>query len=220
MAPRNNVRLLVLSLTLALLFFAGFPSLDVAAAPASEGVALPDLATFAISVLDGNPDILKGVYVEDVMAFPVIQQPFAAFVSEQPGTVTQFGMASSYGVTGLLAHNFLSGALFFHLEPGQSVNLIYGDGDIDTYWVTDILRYQATSPNSIYSGFVDLRTGKGTDAEGMFRKVYMGKDQVTFQTCIAKDGVGSWGRLFIIASSDPDQVEQAKLEARQLAVLE
>jgi hypothetical protein len=219
MAPRNNVRLLGLSLTLALVFFAGFPSQAVSAAPSPEGVAIPDLATFAISVLDGNPDVLKGVYVEDVMAFPVVQQPYAAFVSEQPGTVTQFGMASSYGVTGLLAHNFLGGTAFFYLEQGQVVNLIYGDGGIDTYVVTDVLRFQATSPNSVYSGFVDLRTGKGTDAEGMFRKVYMGEDQVTFQTCIAKDGLGSWGRLFIIASSDPEKITQARLEARQLAVL-
>jgi len=220
MAPKNNVRFLLLSLALALCIGAAFPNQIATAAPAPDGVAIPDLATFAISVLDGNQDVLKGVYVEDVMAFPVVQQPYAAFVSDQPETVTQFGMASSYGVIGLLAHNFLGGATFFDLEQGQSVNLIYGDGDIDTYWVTDILRYQATSPNSIYSGFVDLSTGKGTDAEGMFRKVYMGEDQVTFQTCIAKDGVGSWGRIFIIASSDPEKVQQAKLEARQLAVLE
>jgi hypothetical protein len=54
-------------------------------------------------------------------------------------------------------------------------------------------------PESTYSQFIDLATGKGTDAEGVFRKVYMGDGHLTFQTCIAKDGQLSWGRLFVVA---------------------
>jgi hypothetical protein len=37
-------------------------------------------------------------------------------------------MPSKYGVTGLLAHNYLSGRHFFGLEIGDIVQLVYGDG--------------------------------------------------------------------------------------------
>src|SRR3972149_5225582 len=63
-----------------------------------------------------------------------------------------------------------------------------------TYWVNRLYRSQATPPESPYSQFIDLDTGKGTDAEGVFRKVYMGDGHVTFQTCIERDGELSWGR--------------------------
>jgi hypothetical protein len=183
------------------------------AAPGGESAAVPSLSTFADSINDGNRKVLRGVHVDGILALPIVQQPYSMFVSKEPGTVTQLAMAQAYGVTGLLAHNWLSGEAFFGLEVGQRVHLIYGDGRIISYWVSDIQRYRATIPKSSYSGFVDLETGKGNDAEGVFRRVYTGEDHVTFQTCIAKDGELSWGRLFVIAeASEPPIVASTRRE--------
>jgi hypothetical protein len=33
----------------------------------------------------------------------------------------------------------------------------------------------------------------------VFTKIYAVKDRLVLQTCIAKDGIDSWGRLFVIA---------------------
>jgi hypothetical protein len=38
----------------------------------------------------------------------------------------------------------------------------------------------------------------------MFKRVYFGDRHLTFQTCIAKDGEASWGRLFVIAVPKPE----------------
>lgn len=199
MAPRSlDRRLFSLALVLVILTSA-VPLYAASAAPAADAAAIPDLRTFTETVMDGNAKMLRGIYVDGVFAYPVVQQRYSMQVSEVPGTLTQFGWPSSYGVTGILAHNWLTGMDFFQLRVGQKVHLVYGDGRTETYWVNRMLRYQATDPNSTTSQFIDLETGKGTDAEGVFRKVYMGNGHVTFQTCIAQDGELSWGRLFVIA---------------------
>jgi hypothetical protein len=79
------------------------------------------------------------------------------------------------------------------------IQLVYGDGRIETYQVTHIYRYRATSPNSVSSDFVDLDTQKTLTASELFKKVYKGSRHVTFQTCISQDGNASWGRYFVIA---------------------
>ncbi len=170
------------------------------ALPAEPG--FPSLLDFTATVAGGPADTVTGVYVSEVLALPVIQQPADnyGYVSEQVGVVTQFRLAASYGVTGLLAHNFASGALFFELAPGQRVHVILGDGSAKEYQVSEILRYQALQPFSTASDFVDLATGEQLTAGQVFARAYMGGDQVTFQTCIASGGIGSWGRLFVIAT--------------------
>ncbi len=80
------------------------------------------------------------------------------YVSTVDNTLTQFGEASQFGNVGLLAHNYLSGNFFFQLTTGMVIQLVYGDGRIETYQVTHIYRYRATSPNSVSSDFVDLDT--------------------------------------------------------------
>jgi hypothetical protein len=199
MAPRSFTRRLsVLSFLLVFLTSAALP-LTASAAPASDVAAIPDLTTFTASVINGNRKVLRGIHVEGLFAYPVVQQGYSMEVSELPATLTQFGWASSYGVTGILAHNWLTGADFSRLRVGQKIHLVYGDGRTEAYWVNHLYRYQATIPESTYSQFIDLETGKGNDAEGVFRKFYMGSGHVTFQTCIAKDGQLSWGRLFVVA---------------------
>lgn len=164
-------------------------------------VVLPTLADFSKSVQNGKADVLRGVYVNDVLALPIIQQPAGnpGYVSNNDGEVTQFGMPAKYGNVGLLAHNTLSGKFFSGLAVGQEVRLVYGDGKTEIFVITEVLRYQALQPTSPYSSFRNLNKDETLNAEQMFKRVYFGDRHVTFQTCIESDGVSSWGRLFVIA---------------------
>lgn len=158
---------------------------------------------FVRTVKNGTPNILVGVYVPDVFALPVLQQPAnnPGFVSTQQNSVTQFAAASQFGTKGLLAHNYLSGAQFFQIELNKVFYLIYGDGSTKSYIVSAIKRYQALQPDSPTSNFVDLQNpGAVISAADLFSRIYARKDQVVFQTCIEKDGNSSWGRIFVIAA--------------------
>jgi hypothetical protein len=162
---------------------------------------LPLLSIFVSQVKNGQSNQLRGVYVPEILAFPVVQQPKRnnGFVSLKQNIVTQFGLASQFGSTGLLAHNNLAGSSFSQLETGQKIYLIYGDGKISTFIVTEIMRYQALKPNSTSSKFIDLKTNDLLKATEVFSNVYDRKGQVIFQTCISKGDELSWGRLFVIA---------------------
>ena len=163
--------------------------------------SLPSLPNFIENVANGNPDTLRGIYVEGVMAYPIIQQPmgYPGYVSEEAATVTQFSIASEVGNIGLLAHNFLAGADFSLLEPGDTIILIYGDGHTQGFLVSEIQKYQALKPLSPYSDFRDLESDSRLTAEQLFNQVYRGEFHLTLQTCIENEGNESWGRLFIIA---------------------
>ncbi len=145
-------------------------------------------------------DVAK-VSVKSVFEYEVVQQPKnnPAFVSEEKGKLTQFRMASQYGSLGLLAHNYLAGAPFEKVKVGDIVNVTYADGSVRQFKVESILRYQALTPNSPYSKFVDLKTNKTLTATDVFLATYGVKDRLVLQTCIEKDKEPSWGRLFIIA---------------------
>lgn len=163
--------------------------------------ALPDYKSFFESVQNGEKGILRGVYVPGVLALPIVQQPVGnpGFVSQNNDEITQFSMAAEVGNVGLLAHNYLSGTVFFNISVGQEVRLIYGDGAVEYYIVDQIFQYQALQPYSPNSNFRDLETNLTITAEELFRLVYRGERHVTFQTCIEANGIGSWGRIFIIA---------------------
>jgi hypothetical protein len=209
MAPRTNTRRFILipstairsGISLFLLVVLAFLPHAVAAAPLADSATLLDLSSFSLSVQNGDRNVLRGVYVEGHFALPVVQQPSsnAGYVSTTDNTVTQFGLASQFGSVGLLAHNFLSGQYFFQLMPGMMIQLIYGDGHIERFQVTHIYQYQATSPYSVYSDFIDLDTLEYLTGNALFTKVYMGPRHVTFQTCITYDGNSSWGRFFVVA---------------------
>jgi len=157
---------------------------------------------FVSKVADGAAGIVRGVYSENIFALQVIQQPTgqAGFVSKIEGVVTQFSMPNKYSVTGLLAHNYISGRHFFGLGIGDIVKLVYGDGEIKEYRIEDIQKYQALQPDSINSQFLDLNTGEELSATQLFKRVYMGNSHLTLQTCIQEGSEDSWGRLFIIAN--------------------
>jgi len=159
------------------------------------------LRNFVKEVNTGSSAI-AGVYVRGTLALQVIQQPSgnAGWVSESDNAITQFGMASNFNTTGLLAHNTHAGAEFFDLKVGQTVVVVKGNGEISKYRVDAIQEYQALQPTNPYSNFVDLDTNQTLTATDLFYKVYTGSHHITFQTCIEKDGEYSWGRLFVIAT--------------------
>jgi hypothetical protein len=166
------------------------------------GAALPDFAKFTKTVQNQEANALRGVYVPGILALPIAQQPAgnAGYVSSQAGEVTQFGMATQFGNVGLLAHNHLSGSDFSNLTAGQEVRLVYGNGAVEYFEITQVLKFEALEPNNPYSSFRDLSNDEFLTAAQLFKKVYGGERHVTFQTCIANAESLSWGRLFVLAT--------------------
>jgi hypothetical protein len=197
---KQNIRF-TLNLSLLLCTLATLLLNPISTLAMGNHAALPTFTDFSQAVQNGQADILRGVYVNNVLALPIIQQPTsnAGFVSRNDGEVTQFRMASKFGNVGLLAHNHLAGKNFSNLAVGQEVIMIYGDGSVEHFIVTEVLQYQAMQPYSPYSEFRDLSNDTKLTAEQMFKKVYFGDRHVTFQTCIEAEGNLSWGRLFVIA---------------------
>jgi hypothetical protein len=164
--------------------------------------AIPDFPAFYNPIQNGEADALRGVYVSNVLALPIVQQPDndPYYVSSHDGEATQFSIASQYGNIGLLAHNNLSGKSFSKLSVGQEVELVYGDGRVEDFIVTKVLRFQALQPQSQQSSFLDLDNSETLSANQMFNRVYTGSRHLTFQTCIKANGNASWGRLFVVAT--------------------
>ena len=165
---------------------------------------IPLLSDFVAALKNGQPQQIVGVYVANLLALRVVQQPQndPTFVSSTPGAATQFGMAAQYGTVGLLAHNYLSGEVFFSLGLGQEVDVIYGDGSLARYSVLALRHFQALKPLDPASDFIDLDDQAGTRVsnDSLFQDIYAAGSRVVFQTCILANGNPSWGRLFVIAT--------------------
>lgn len=162
------------------------------------------LSSFITSVQNWETNGIVGVYVQDVLAQPVVQQPAGdyAYISLDKDQVTQFLLAQA-PVVGLIAHNHLAGNKFSMLTTGQSIYLVFGTGRTAHYQINQVTRYQALDPASPTSDFMDLATGQYISAAQLFAQYYLGQDHITLQTCINKDGNDNWGRLLIVA--DPVQ---------------
>ena len=162
---------------------------------------LAAITEFVASIKDGNGNLIRGLYAANRFALKVIQQPVNdySFVSTREGEVTQFQLAAKYGTIGFLAHNFLSGSFFSKLELGDVIQVVYGDGRVDQFKIQKILQYQALQPTSPKSQFVNLSGGQVISAAQLFKEVYSNKDQLVLQTCLEKNGVDTWGRVFLIA---------------------
>lgn len=210
MAPKKNkaVGLFIHIIELTIITFSLFLNPASVKADGVGELSLPDFSSFVESVKGGDAGTLRGVYVSNVMSFPVIQQPIGnpGYVSPDPDVITQFSMASEVGNVGLLAHNHLAGQAFTNLDVGHEVRLVYGDGRVEYFIVTQTLEYQALQPYSPYSDFRNLETNQTISAEDLFREVYRGDRHITFQVCIEADGVDAWGRLFVIAQPKPDPI--------------
>ena len=147
-------------------------------------------------------DVLRELYIDNLITLQIVQQPVgnSNFVTQLSNSVTEYKTASDFGTVGLLAHNYLAGQYFFHISPGQEIELVYEDNRTKSFVVTDIQRYQALLPNSPSSDFTDLSTGETFTASQLFKKVYKNQTgHLVLQTCIKAQQNPSWGRLFIIA---------------------
>jgi hypothetical protein len=167
----------------------------------TEAASPPSLADFIQHVSDGRGDLVRGFYVSGVTALRVVTQPLGdpGFISAEDGTATLFQGTSAFGVTGLLAHNFLSGREFFRLKAGQMLSVIYGDGQVRHYKVSKIDDFQRLSINDLRSNFLELSSGLERTADQVFADFYQGEPHLTLQTCIERDGEWSWGVRFIKA---------------------
>ncbi len=167
--------------------------------------ALPSLAAFVAALQREHypPAAVVGLYIPGVLAARVVEQPQGqdGFVAAVPNAVTRFRLASRYyGTLGFLAHNTLAGAAFFHLKAGDVFYVIRGDGSVEAYLVMQLVRYRALQPDSPYSAFVDLATGEHLTVVEAFRRTYGGvQGGAVLQTCIARGGKTTWGRLFVLA---------------------
>jgi len=176
---------------------------EIVAQPDSHDYGL-DLDFFVQAVINGRPNQVVGVYIPETLALPIRQQPDNDnnFVSTEPEVITQFRAAERFNTIGLLAHNYLAGQRFYDIQPNETVILIYGDGSLRYYEVSTVQKYQALSPNSPQSDFIDLSdpTSRRLTAGDVFNRIYTQGDRVVFQTCILNHGDPSWGRMFITAT--------------------
>lgn len=185
--------------------------------PASSwsGGDVPSFDDFVASVANGKSADWRGIYVPGVLAEEIVAQPAndPTFISSDPNTATVFRMASKHGSTGLLAHNTLAGQDFYLLEVGQMIYLINGNGKLQEFVITELLRYQALEPQSITSDFVDLQTGEKVSASVLFLRIFDRPGDLILQTCIYAGGDNSWGRLFVIAEpfAKPDVWSMPKI---------
>jgi hypothetical protein len=156
---------------------------------------------FAKMVMNGDANEVRGVFVEELMALPVVQQPDdqATYVATQMNIVTQFQSAADHGVIGLLAHNFLSGSLFYQLVKGEEVRIVFGDGSYQSYQIDGSYAFQKLEPNNLQSDLVDMSTEEVMTTNQVFNRFYNGAHHVTFQTCLEEGGISNWGLTFIVA---------------------
>jgi hypothetical protein len=161
------------------------------------------LQEFTASLANGQPGQLVGVYVAGLFALRVVEQPPGDenFVSADGDVLTRYGKPGQFGVTAILAHNYLSGRTFFQIKPGQEIVLVYGNGQTASYRVSGIEHYQAISPHDVRSDFRDLNGpgGQVISYSQLFDRVYTAANTLVLQTCIEANGDPSWGRIFIIA---------------------
>jgi hypothetical protein len=200
---RTPIRLILTFTFLTIIFSSLLPSRNVQALTGPfDQAGLPSLEDFTLQVNNGQAGQLRGIYIPGILAARVVQQPVGMddFVSPWQNVITQFGLASRLGSTGLLAHNYLAGDAFGLLQEGQEIELIDGSGRVSTFTVTEILRYQALDSDDTATHLLDLEGQTSITSADLFNRVYSRPGQVIFQTCIKKDGDPSWGRLFVIAS--------------------
>lgn len=167
----------------------------------TDNEEIPSLGDFVEQVVDGQAGVITGIYAAGVLALRIVQQPEGdvAYISEEDGSATQFQSAAMYGIVGLLAHNFLSGELFYNLRDGQEITLVYGDGSLQNYRINAIDDFERLVNADLQSDFRDLRAGQVRTVDDVFFDYYSGEPHLTLQTCIEKDGVWNWGVRFIVA---------------------
>lgn len=145
--------------------------------------------------------LAEWVSVAGLFSLPIMQQPEdnPIYVANKSNILTQFQKATQNGVTGLLAHNFLSGKEFSKLKIGQEISVTYADHIVRNYRVSSIYHYQKKDPGDLFSDLIDLHGGKEFSTNEVFNQFYRGRHHVTLQTCLEEDGRLDWGLLFVVA---------------------
>lgn len=178
------------------------PALPAASSRVPKRAArVPSLGSFLRVVAGGPPDAVRGLYAAGALALRVVPQPDADpnFISVDRGAATQFETPSLFGVVGLLAHNFLGGRDFFRLRRGQDLVLIYGNGALRKYRISEISDFERLTQSEPRSDFLELATGEVRTVDQVFARFYEGSPHLTLQTCIERDGVWDWGVRFVVA---------------------
>jgi hypothetical protein len=162
----------------------------------------PSLDLFVQSIYNGETDLIVGVYVQGVLELPVLQQPQdnVAYVSDQDGSVTQFQSPARYGITGFLAHNYLSGQTFYEIGINDVIQVVYGSGEIQSYQVSIISDYQRLSRGDLRSDFRNILTGEILSTPELFDRYYRGEHHLTLQTCLEGEGYSNYGVRMIYAN--------------------
>jgi hypothetical protein len=178
-----------------------YNSPTAAPVPAAKPALSLAFARFVRMVMNGQAGVVRGIYVEGILALQVVQQPDKewTYVSGELGKATEFQNAANNGIIGLLAHNFLSGRLFYSLKPGAQIEVVYGDGAVRYYQVSGSYRYQKLDPNDLSSKLIDLSTGSVVSSGQVFERFYDGADHIALQTCLEKNGLSTWGLYFVVA---------------------
>lgn len=204
-ASHIAIRSKIIIITILLVFSIGFPQTPVSALGSSltySGLSNPTSGRDSDKKGNGKSDVPLELSIDGFKTLPIVQQPhgYSGYVSSIQDYVTDFQTAATFGTVGLLAHNYLAGRYFFQILPGQEIALVYSDQRTEKFVVTEIQQYQALEPDSPFSTFIDLATGKYLTASQLFKKIY--RDQsgyLILQTCISTQQSASWGRLFVIA---------------------
>jgi len=152
-------------------------------------------------------DEILSVEFHGSISYKVASQPPGnnSFVSNEHQTLTRFQLADQYGTIGLLAHNTHAGAVFNELQIGDTIKLQYKQQKSVRYRIQSFRKFQAQNPNSPYSALIDLEDGTRYSASELFMNIYGAGHQLVLQTCLSKNGLKNWGRLFVIAEEIPPQ---------------
>jgi hypothetical protein len=169
----------------------------------------PGLSRFMERVVAGEPEHVVGLYATDTFDLLVEQQPpdHHLYVTEKLGYATQFGRPLRYDVIGLLAHNTNSGILFYGLDLGDDVYLVFGDGRLAVYRVETIEDFQKLEPGNPRSDYVELSSGEILNTNEVFTRFYRNGPHLTLQTCLEMGGDFNWGVRFIVAKEIEQRIE-------------
>jgi hypothetical protein len=132
---------------------------------------------------------------------PVSPDGFVPWINE----LTLFDV-NRYGLphtTALLVHSFMDTAQNIYSLKEADVFFLYQGNEISFWRVEEIDMYQALTPDSTQSDFIDLENpGEVLDTNTAFWEVYgavRDQETIVLQTCFTRDGDPNWGRYFVRA---------------------
>jgi hypothetical protein len=150
---------------------------------------IPSLREFRLSVVNGNPAELTGVWVEDLLAYRVVRETGWSVPAEE-NSASIYPWAEQRGVTVLLIHDNLGGSALYELEAGLHIAAIYGDGQTVWYTSRGLSAYEAQTYSA--EGFAgpfrawDCATCSfELSVEDIQQTHFSGSPHLAFQTCLS-----------------------------------